>query len=52
MKRALLIASGHVDKYFAERVISALREIENPIMFAAADGGKKHTRDDHIISAQ
>ena len=39
MKRALLIASGHVDKYFAERVISALREIENPLMFAAADGG-------------
>lgn len=39
MKRALLIASGHTDKYFAERVISALREIENPLTFAAADGG-------------
>lgn len=39
MKRALLIASGHVDKYFAERVISALQEIENPLTFAAADGG-------------
>ena len=39
MKRALLIASGHTDKYFAERVINALREIDNPLMFAAADGG-------------